>query len=284
MTEKITFAGGCFWTIQYIFEKEDGVLFTQAGYTGGYTFCPTYQEVCTSKTGHVEAVQLTYDNKKISFDSLLTLFFKIHNPTSFLKQGDDIGPQYRSVIFYHTKAQKEKAIQKIKELEKEKKYKIVTDIVKAPIFYPAEEYQQHYLIKNNLLPVRIKHSETEWKKLLTSEEFYVLRKKGTETPHTGIYTSFFEKGVYRCKACGEKLFLSSAKIKCTCGWPSFDTAIKDSTFIKKDFSFFMIRDEVLCNRCLSHLGHRFFSINSKTKQRYCINSIALDFEPNMASF
>ncbi len=281
MKEKITFAAGCFWLVQYIFQTETGVLSTKAGYTGGFTFCPTYQEVCSSKTGHVEAVEIIYDESQISFETLLNLFFKIHNPTSFLKQGNDIGPQYRSVIFYHTNTQKEKALKKIKELEKEKKYKIVTDIVKAPVFYPAEEYHQHYLVKKNLLPVRIKHSETEWKKLLTPDEFHILRKKGTEIPNTGFYTFFFKKGSYRCKACGEKLFLSSAKIKCPCGWPSFDKAIEKSTLIKKDFSFFMIRDEVLCNRCLSHLGHRFFSLTTKTQQRYCINSVALDFDPSI---
>ncbi|MBO7243884.1 MAG: peptide-methionine (S)-S-oxide reductase MsrA [Alphaproteobacteria bacterium] len=281
MKEKITFAAGCFWKIQYIFEQESGVISTRVGYTGGYTFCPTYQDVCTGKTGHVEAVEIIFDNTQISLQSILKLFLKSHNPTSFLKQGADTGSQYRSVIFYHTNKQKETSLQMIKAFEKDKKCKIVTDLVKAPVFYPAEEYQQNYLIKNNLLPVQILHSDSEWQHLLTSEEFLILRKKKTEKPYSGFYNSFFQKGNYRCAGCSQKLFSSDSKFNCDCGWPSFDHSFDNSTLIKKDFSHFMIRDEVICSRCLSHLGHRFFSLETKTNQRYCINSIALDFEPEI---
>lgn len=278
MKEKITLAGGCFWPLQYFFDEEKGILSTCVGYTGGYTCSPTYQDVCSSKTGHVEAVEITYDNTTTSAEKILSLFFKLHNPTSFCKQGNDVGNQYRSVIFYHNKKQKKVALQIIQKLIKEKKIKIITDVVKAPLFFPAEEYHQHYLKKNNLLPVQILRKNSEWKKLLSKEEFYILRKKGTEIPSNSLYDFFSEKGVYRCKACGQKLFLSEYKIICDCGWPSFEKAISSNILIKKDFSNFMIRDEVLCNRCLSHLGHVFFSLASKTHQRYCINSIALDFE------
>ncbi len=152
VTETATFAAGCFWGVEEIFRTRPGVIDTVVGYTGGTMDGPTYEEVCTDQTGHAEAVQVTYDPKKISYEELLKIFWENHNPTTPNRQGPDIGSQYRSVIFYHTPEQ-EKAARGSKEmLQSSGKYKkpIVTEIVAATPFYKAEEYHQKYLVKRGL--------------------------------------------------------------------------------------------------------------------------------------
>ena len=127
---------------------------------------------------------------------------------------------------------------------------------------------------------KVNKSEEEWKKTLTPKQYEVLREKGTEYPHTGEYNLHFEKGKYFCAGCGEKLFESTAKFESDCGWPSFDQAIKDSVIYEKDTSFGMIRTEVLCANCGGHLGHVFPDGPTETGERFCINSVSLDFKNN----
>lgn len=124
-------------------------------------------------------------------------------------------------------------------------------------------------------------SEEEWKKTLSEEQFYVLREKGTERPFTGKYNLHFEKGTYKCAGCGYELFTSDQKFESHCGWPSFDNEIGNGDRVKKikDFSHGMIRTEVVCARCNGHLGHLFDDGPTKTGNRYCINSVSIDFEP-----
>jgi peptide-methionine (S)-S-oxide reductase len=150
--EKATFGAGCFWHVEEAFRNLKGVISTTAGYMGGTLKNPTYEDVCTDKTGHAEVVEITYDPGKISYKDLLTVFWDIHDPTTKNRQGPDVGTQYRSVIFYHTLEQKAAAEQSKKDLEQSKKYKkkIMTEIAKATSFYPAEEYHQQYLAKNGL--------------------------------------------------------------------------------------------------------------------------------------
>lgn len=150
--EKATFAAGCFWHVEEAFRQLKGVVSTTVGYTGGTTKNPTYEDVCTDKTGHAEAVEITFDPKKISYEELLTIFWDVHDPTTKNRQGPDIGTQYRSAIFYHTEEQKKQAEQSKKNIEESTKIrkKIVTEIQKATIFYPAEEYHQHHLLKHGL--------------------------------------------------------------------------------------------------------------------------------------
>lgn len=149
-TEKATFGAGCFWGVEAYFKKLKGVLNTSVGYTGGNAENPTYRQVCTGMTMHAEAVEIEYDPNVISYEKLLKHFWKIHDPTSLDRQGNDWGTQYRSAIFYHSEEQKQIAEKMIDELNKSGKYKnkIVTNVVKAGIFYPAEEYHQDYLDKN----------------------------------------------------------------------------------------------------------------------------------------
>jgi methionine-S-sulfoxide reductase len=149
-TEVATLAGGCFWGVEEILRKTPGILHTLVGYTGGHVPNATYEQVKTGETGHAEAVQITFDPSVISFENLLRLFFRLHDPTTKNRQSNDIGTQYRSSIFFHSEEQK-RAAEKVKaEVDASGKWKspIVTEIVPAVTFYDAEDYHQKYLQKN----------------------------------------------------------------------------------------------------------------------------------------
>ncbi|MEM0466250.1 MAG: bifunctional methionine sulfoxide reductase B/A protein [Candidatus Thermoplasmatota archaeon] len=151
-TEQATFGAGCFWHVEETFRKIPGVLKTTVGYMGGSLQNPTYEDVCTDRTGHAEVVHLEFDPTVISYEQLLDVFWSIHDPTTKNRQGPDTGTQYRSVIFYHTSEQKKIAEQSLQKIEQAKKYArpIVTEITAASTFYPAEEYHQKYLMKRGL--------------------------------------------------------------------------------------------------------------------------------------
>ena len=145
-----TFANGCFWCTEVIFEELEGVISAESGYTGGQTVNPTYKEVCTGETGHAECLQIVYDPSKISFDELLEVFWETHDPTTLNRQGADVGTQYRSGIFYHNEEQKQKAERYKAELDKSGAFDrpIVTEITPFDKFYPAENYHQQYFENN----------------------------------------------------------------------------------------------------------------------------------------
>jgi peptide-methionine (S)-S-oxide reductase len=147
---KATFAAGCFWGVEAAFYELDGVISTTVGYTGGKTIDPTYQEVCTDRTGHAEAVQIEFDTDKISYHDLLNVFWSIHDPTQLNRQGPDMGSQYRSAIFFHTPDQEAEARTSKESTQKSSKLgkDIVTEIVPATEFYNAEEYHQKYFLKH----------------------------------------------------------------------------------------------------------------------------------------
>jgi peptide-methionine (S)-S-oxide reductase len=149
-TDTATFANGCFWCTEAIFEELDGVISAESGYTGGQTPNPTYKEVCTGETGHAECLQIVYDPSKISFDELLKVFWETHDPTTLNRQGADEGTQYRSGIFYHNAEQKQKAEKYKGELDKSGAFDrpIVTEITAFTKFYPAEDYHQQYFENN----------------------------------------------------------------------------------------------------------------------------------------
>jgi peptide-methionine (S)-S-oxide reductase len=150
--EKATFAAGCFWGVEAAFGKIKGVTATCVGYCGGTWDNPTYEDVCTDRTGHAEAVQVEFDPTQVSYEQLLDVFFSIHDPTTLNRQGPDIGTQYRSAIFYHTPEQRAAALAAKEKLEQSGKFKkpVVTEIVPAGLFYRAEEYHQRYLEKQGL--------------------------------------------------------------------------------------------------------------------------------------
>lgn len=148
--EHAIFAEGCFWGVEDLFRKVDGVKDVRVGYTGGHTLNPTYKEVCSHSTGHAEAVKVTFDPSVVSYEKLLGTFWNSHNPTTLNRQGPDVGDQYRSAIFYLNENQKESALESKKQHEANGKWKdeIVTEIVPAAEFYDAEEYHQRYFEKN----------------------------------------------------------------------------------------------------------------------------------------
>ncbi len=152
--ETATLAGGCFWCTEALFKRLKGVISIIPGYAGGTKENPTYKEVCTETTGHAETAQITFDSAIISFEKILTVFFHLHDPTTLNRQGNDVGTQYRSAIFYHDEKQKEIA-EKVKEdIQQSKLYKanIVTEITKFTNFYPAEDYHRDYYTKNSYQP------------------------------------------------------------------------------------------------------------------------------------
>jgi len=310
--ETAYFGLGCFWGAERLFWKLDGVYTTAVGYQGGFTPNPSYEEVCSGRTGHTEAVLVVFDPATISYEELLRIFFEAHDPTQGMRQGNDVGSQYRSAIYTTSEAQQHiaEATKEMynAELQKARHGEVTTDLAPAGPFYYAEEYHQQYLDKVpngycNLagtgvtcpIPAAVSGgsgtetetglkplpaSEDEWKRILSREEYSVLRQAGTERPFSGEYVDTEEDGTYRCRACGNVLFESDTKYHSGCGWPSFtETISPDAVELIEDRTHGMRRTEVRCARCHSHLGHVFNDGPvERGGQRYCMNSVSLDLE------
>lgn len=154
MSAIATLAGGCFWCLEAVYQDLDGVLNVVSGYMGGLLDNPTYKEVCTGATGHAEVVQITYDESRLSFREILEVFFAIHDPTTLNRQGNDVGTQYRSAIFFHTPEQETEARAIIEEFEKDGTFRahLVTEVTPVETFWPAEAYHQNYFLNNPYQP------------------------------------------------------------------------------------------------------------------------------------
>lgn len=152
MTAAVLFGAGCFWCAEPAFAALKGVTFVDPGYSGGTTHYPTYEQVCNQDTGHIEVVQVRYDTEKISFETLLEVFFSLHDPTTLNRQGNDVGPQYASAIFYTTVKQLQQAKDHIEKLEKKLQKPVVTRLIPAEVFWPAEDEHLYYYMRNNMTP------------------------------------------------------------------------------------------------------------------------------------
>lgn len=291
MKKLATFAGGCFWCMVKPFDEYKGVESVISGYTGGYIENPTYEEVCTDLTGHIEAVQITFDDEIISYKELLDIYWSVINPTQVGGQFADLGHHYKTVIFYHDEVQREEAESSKHELSISGLYDkpIATEIRKAEKFYPAEDYHQYYYKKNpkhyNMYykgSGRAKYVNRIWaKKNLTPIQYEVTQNSATEPPFNNEYYNNFEEGIYVDIINGEPLFTSRDKFDSGCGWPSFSKPLKRGILdFYEDYSYDMERIEVKGNKSGSHMGHVFNDGPTEMGGlRFCINSASLRFIP-----
>ncbi len=314
--KKAIFAGGCFWCMEYVFDKISGVLETISGYTGGKTKNPTYEEVSSGKTGHFEAILIKYDETKISYERLLEFFWKNIDASDDKGQFLDKGTQYKTAIFYQNKEEKELA-----ELSKERILdskifgdKVFVSILPANNFFSAENYHQNYYKtcpaqfnafhqssgrerfalrleakaeRFRLFPEKKRYwlgykkpTLSELKKWLNPLQIRVTQENQTEKPFFNEYFDNFEEGIYVDIISGEPLFSSKDKVDFDSGWPTFTKPLEEKHLLEfKDNSLLEERIEIRSKYANSHLGHLFFDLDKFAGKRYCINSASLFFIP-----
>ncbi|VFB17174.1 Peptide methionine sulfoxide reductase MsrA/MsrB [Urinicoccus massiliensis] len=287
--KKIVFAGGCFWGVQAYFKRIPGVLDSQVGYANGQGTNPDYQEVCRGQSGFAEAVALTYRQEEISLEDLIRHLFRIIDPTSLNRQGNDCGVQYRTGIYFLDPAE-EAGIQKtLAYLAKNYAKPLQVEVQALKNFYPAEDYHQDYLDKNplgychvdlTLADKPLDDPEEERKKLGTLG-YQVLRENATEAPFSHPYYKKQGPGIFVDKLTRKPLFLSKDQYEPGCGWPSFTKPIReDALDYRLDRSHGMVRQEVRSRSSKGHLGHVFEDgPRDQGGLRYCINGAVLDFIP-----
>ncbi len=299
--KEIYYAGGCFWGVEEYFSRIPGVLDAEVGYANGHTENPTYEQVCSKNTGYAETVRVRYDPEAVSIRTLTEQFFKVIDPTSVNRQGNDVGSQYRTGIYYVDPADRSVAEAVMREVQKNYSRPLAVELTPLTRYYRAEEYHQDYLKKNPngychinfdslkdlpkaapaAEPRYAKPSDEELRRKLTPEQYSVTQQAGTERAFTGEYWDHKAAGIYVDIVTGEPLFSSADKYDSGCGWPSFTKPITPPAVTERsDNSYGMRRIEVRSKSGDSHLGHVFDDgPRDKGGLRYCINSASLRFIP-----
>ena len=305
---EIYLAGGCFWGTEFLMRNVSGVTSVEVGYSNGSTRNPTYRQVCKG-SGHAESAHVIYNKNVISLPKLLKIYYQSIDPTRVNHQGNDVGINYRTGIYFSDPADEVTIKESLLELQSKHKKDIVVECMPIKNFYRAEENHQEYLIKNpngychvanNVIDEQAKAKaaheikdknfsrdrvygkpDKEALKELSELQLAVTQEAATEPPFKNEYDEKSEEGIYVDVTNGQPLFVSKDKFESNCGWPAFSKPI-DKNFIveRKDLSFGMDRTEVRAKASGSHLGHVFKDEPSeKNKIRYCINSAALRFIP-----
>lgn len=300
-TENVIYlAGGCFWGIEQLMQSIPGVIDAKSGYANGSGEADAnYPTVSTGKTGFRETVRVEYDPEQVSLDALLLAYFYVIDPTVENRQGNDVGTQYQTGVYYTNDTAKA-TVERIAEIERSRSRLFKVEIGPLVNFYPAEEYHQDYLEKNPdgychiplaemklFSSLRIdpgdyqKPAAEAIRDKLTSEQYRVTQQNGTERPFANEFWNQFEKGIYVDVVTGEPLFSSTDKFESGCGWPAFSKPIEEPSVVElPDDSHGMHRTEVRSRSGDSHLGHVFTGDpESPNGVRYCINSASLRFVP-----
>ncbi|MBT9812471.1 peptide-methionine (R)-S-oxide reductase MsrB, partial [Enterocloster citroniae] len=296
-TENVIYlAGGCFWGMEQLMQSIPGVIDAQSGYANGT--CEEdadYQTVCKGNTGFRETIRVEYDPEQASLDALLLAYFYVIDPTVENRQGNDVGSQYQTGVYYTNESAKE-TVERIAEIERGRREKFFVEIGPLKNYYPAEEYHQDYLEKNPNGYCHIPKAEMELfsrlridpgdyqkpaaesiRDKLTEEQYRVTQENGTERPFSNEFWDQLEKGIYVDIVTGEPLFSSTDKFESGCGWPAFTKPIEEPAVVElEDLSHGMRRTEVRSRAGDSHLGHLFTGDpESPNGVRYCINSTSL---------
>ena len=296
---EIYLAGGCFWGTEHFVKQIRGVIDTQVGFANGDTLCPSYEDVCKRGTGHAETVKVVYDKEQAPLEFILELFFKTIDPTSLNRQGNDVGTQYRTGVYYTDEADIATIKGSIAALEKRLGKASSIEVLPLENFFAAELYHQDYLGKNprgychiepelftmaknaKPKPHVAKPDKAALKKALSSLQFEVTQNAATERPFANEYWDKFDEGIYIDITTGEPLFVSSDKFESGCGWPSFSRPIESALIEQRvDKAHGMVRTEVRSTSGDAHLGHVFEDGPRESGGlRYCINSASLKFVP-----